>query len=207
MGPQPTLNRGAASPTALEYERPCGEAIAGVFRDGRQLVVQGGADISRFCVCCGRPSAGKPLRMHFPVADDLSSGPLGGGGGGLLLWIVAVVAIVLMRGKPAERTVTFGLCEAHQRRRRAMIWASLAALFAGIGVFACGLWASRFAGGLAHDLASTVMIAGPIIGALVALGIASRRPRLWLGGEGGGRFWINGAGVAFLVAQQPLPRG
>src|SRR5258708_23080816 len=58
--PNDTRTSSPAAPP-LAYERGGAEAIAGVCRDGDLLVAHRGADLSRFCIRCGRPAAGAPI--------------------------------------------------------------------------------------------------------------------------------------------------
>jgi hypothetical protein len=203
----------AATAIPLDYQRPSVDPI--VFRDGSDLVVRGGSDFSSHCVCCARPAAGKPVQLRCidPVDPPKPSSHAGGSGGLfeillILLWAAIERLVGWCRAQTPARVVRYCLCPFHRRRRLIFGICARAAFFGGLAVFAYGAWAANHAAGLAHDLATTLMIAGPIIGSLIAVGFAFHRPRLSVSRASGDHrlFWLRHACPDFLNAQPPLPR-
>ncbi len=200
-----------ASSVVLDYQRPVVDPI--VLRDGSDLVVRGGSDFSSVCACCGRPAAGRPVRLRCIKPVRLGK-PSARGTGGLieivliLLWGLLELLFHWLRAQTPGRVIRYGLCGPHRRRRAVFGWATRAALIGGIGVFAFGAWAGGHATGVAHDFSSTMMIAGPLIGLLVAVGFAFHRPGLKVTGasDDSGLFWLKGAGEEFLEGQARLER-
>src|SRR5260221_9181369 len=147
-----TPSSSAASP--LGYERGGAEPIAGVFRDGDKLVAHRGADLSRFCICCGRPAAGKPIVRHLnerSSSSDYDSRSRDDGGIAALLSLVMLIASLWTYvgewRASRTRTVTFGLCELHQRQRRSASWIIGVTFVAGLILLAGGTWGFMSRGG------------------------------------------------------------
>src|SRR2546421_11224243 len=112
--PSPTA---AATPT-LNYQRPGADPI--LFRDGSDLVARGGSDFSANCVCCGRPSAGRPIRLTCIKPAEVPETSSRGGIAEILfilLWALLMRLIGWLRGQTPKRKVIFGLCPSHRRRR------------------------------------------------------------------------------------------
>lgn len=120
-----------AAPKALAEPPPVPGAAADnsrCWRDGNELVAKPEADLPRFCVKCGQPAAEyreRKFYWHSPWLYLL-----------ILVHIIIYAIVALIVRKRANHKV--GLCEAHQKRRRAymaLAWLSLVPL---LGGFATG---------------------------------------------------------------------
>ena len=196
--------------------------LPGVFRDGKLLVVVRGADISRYCLCCGRPATGNRITKHlFTPMDTSTSGSSHGTTGSdplsaillviqLILLLFFLLMLVAEWFSSRKRTVTFGLCELHHRQRKNLKTLVWCCIFAGIGLMVLGI---KLANHLPHPatwLATTACLGTFTGGALLwvaAIILGTRAPSLSLRKEQAAMLWVKGAGESFLNAQTPLPAG
>ena len=195
------------------YDRHSLGPIPGVFCDGIYMVVPRGGDISRFCYCCGQPSAGKPI-TKFLRSERQSTGAHKAARHSsplliyILVLIVGTLSILQHLNADAQprkkRKLTFGYCRAHRRRRMVRKCLGLLAIAVGFGMFFAGMalnidphqWLSAFTAGGAI-LGATLII----IGVFVQLSM----PGPGLVKEGPEDLWIAGAGKMLVNAQPPLP--
>jgi hypothetical protein len=209
------------TPSPLAYERPGAEAIPGVCRDGKYLVVNRGGNLSGFCLRCGRPSAGTPLVKHLWAERPNpfhTTGNSGGSGGGVIGAIILVIQLIVLLCEivwavttlisearaSRKRTVAFGLCSAHRRQRVVTITAAWVA--AGLGclflVFAIATTGHKTGPWLYSSILAFIF--GPLLWALaVFLAMSVPGPKLFK--EQAKHLWLKGASEEFLSAQPTMP--
>ena len=203
----------------LAYERQGAEPLTGVFRDDKSLVLKRGADISPYCLCCGRPVSGKGIRKH--LVSKTEGGRFAGGGGSdagsgvigliwfvlcLIVLLVTLISAVIAWSESRERIVTFGLCERHRRRRIIQMTAAWI-LFSGGVITSVG---GTYLGGHASPamgsgvMICTIALSGGAILWLAAAGVAATLPSISLMKEQGDWLWVTGACEPLLQVQPPM---
>ncbi len=198
----------------LAYERPVAEAIPGAFRDGKYLVVRRGANLSRFCLCCGRPANGKPIVKRLWLSSGVHTASGGSGASGIfaiLQIIILLFGLFVLASEwldSRKRKVTFGLCQPHYTRRLALMagaWAafigSIAALIVGVHLMPT---ASAAMQGTRFWMAVALIVAAPLLGCATFF-LGYYVPSLGAYKEVAGELWLKGAYPPFLDAQTKLP--
>jgi hypothetical protein len=196
MAPQPS------KPAILAPHSPAADAPplpTDAARDGKELIVQRGADISHACFCCNQPTAARITRnLRCSKSGIFHRGA--GSSGGSLLFILDVIEFILfiafvLIDIPAsrKRKLTYGLCAKHLKQRRRMTLGFPLLLALGLAA-----WVFVFA-----DINAPVYFGLPaaIIGSLTLLGAAFvyfSRPGPTLAGENPKYLWLAHAGEPFL---------
>ena len=210
MATEPRSSGPGNTPLAIDYERGGAEPIDGAFRDGNALVLPRGADISKLCIRCARPAAGKPILLRLTLPEDNPTPPLSGSTGiGFLLYFVWIIFVGRAEAnrRSEGRTVTVGLCAQHRRRQRRFRWGVWASLLVGAGM--CGAGIADLCGKLdaLGDYGGSMTFMGVVV-TLFGVGffLTKARPAK-LSKEIGGWLWLEGAGDAIVSAQPPLKQG
>jgi hypothetical protein len=193
----------------------------GVYRDGKQMVVRRGADVSSWCAKCGRPAAGAAYVRRLGEFGG-SGGALEGGGDlgdGIFAIIVLVIylfvfvfwllSLLVALAERRQRVVLVGLCDEHQRLRRTMRWVGIVGwLTVPVAVAAIVLVLAR------PPRATAAFVTIIVAGALAALaglivGVVGRGyPSLRLVREDKAKswMWVSGFSPALLADRPAWPR-
>jgi hypothetical protein len=169
-----------------------------VTRDGDRLIVLRGADISGMCFCCGAPLVARiTCHLRTRKGDVFGKGVYFTSSILLILDLLQLILFFLMVlsdiPRARKRTLTYGMCARHLRKRRLMLIAAPITFAIGIA-----LWVYEFRNlnapvyiGLPAAILGTACLAGGVMFYLFAPGPA-------LAAENEGHLWIKGCAQSLL---------
>jgi len=183
------------------------EGLSAVARDGDQLVVPRGTDLSSDCFFCGKPASAKvKCRLRQKNGLDMMQG--GETSGDMITAIIMLLGLLVYVfvfvfdwSAARQRTLTYGLCTRHQKKRTWMLTSAPICLLAGIGALVFLLVHSNES----FSVALTVGIVGAIL-AIVSASLYLAAPAPQLSGFNEQFLWVKGADETILARYPQMPK-
>lgn len=172
-----------------------GEAVYGVWRDGKRLVMDRDAKLPLVCLRTNEPSQRllrREMFWHHPALVLLV--PLG-----LVIYLI-VVAVTQKRA-----TIQIGLCEACFRRRRRLVAGAWLAALAGVGMIVGGIACMADSKHQTETL-GVILLLGGLVTMITAAILGTRWFRVvWPARMTDDFIWIKGVNPELLASLEPFP--